>query len=77
VIVVFHEKHDDERVEGDSLHEILYRVMKQRLDDGYWYEDETPLAEAALEAANKGDFGPVLRFMKNRQTAEYESWEEI
>lgn len=71
MIVCFEEKYGNYYVEGESCEQIMQFVLKQRLREGWYTEEEAVKAEKAL-ATNK-----ATDFMAWHQNCEYESWDVI
>jgi hypothetical protein len=71
MIICFHEKHDNRYVEGGSRMAILAHVLKQRIAEGYWYDEDQEQAQFAL------DTDRAERWMTERRRCEYEDWSVI
>lgn len=87
-IIIFKEKHDNKYYIAQSVddcHKIMFRVMMNRVKDGYWYEG-TALNQARTiadklpsdnENIRKDVFKEASRFMQSRQYEQYEDYEFI
>lgn len=71
MIVCFEEKYGDYYVEGESIEQIMQFVLKQRLREGWYLEEEVDRAEKALASNNATDF------MTWHQDGQYEYWDVI
>jgi hypothetical protein len=73
-ILRFNEKHGDRYFiyhNEEELHRACQHVMKERLNDGYWYDMDDPDTKAEIEAALE-DPKLAYRFILNRGDYEYE-----
>jgi hypothetical protein len=57
---------------ADSLDKIFDKVLKERIEDGYWYFDEEE-----VQAKNSLESGKSFNFLLWRQDCEYEGFEVI
>ena len=63
-VIVTHEKH------GTFTYESALSLVKQRLDDGYWYYDEAK--DEAQTVVDGGSEDTAWAFLESRKDVEYE-----
>lgn len=79
-VIIAHEKHDDNRIiraEDGTIGSAALLLLKERIADGYWYDEDDeehglPIATAAIEKGGAA----AWEFLESRRDYEYEWVEE-
>ena len=82
-VIIFHEKHGERMFDSSTeqlRNEAMLFMLKERVDDDYWYFDEDAVEAREIIDMAKHDITKAFlfarRFLANRRDYEYEGFSE-